>query len=274
MEYKESFGAVFSPKDFRDYRGVCCVADFPDKFELEMPDVKNQGAVGSCVAHSLATVIEYYNRDQANMTDKMSVGFIYGNRENSTYKGRGMVVRDAIGSVCDCGDVQEEFFKDHYEVPRIIETFEGKKDNLYSLSYPFRFSAYFALKTENDIKACLMNHQPVVFAMRWYSDIKVIEGVMTTLLNETEQDGSHCMVIYGWNEQGWKIQNSWGTSWGDDGRAILPYNVPIQEAWGITDNIIDSEQMEIKKPFSSQIGSIIAKILNLVIRIIDSLTKK
>jgi C1A family cysteine protease len=34
---------------------------FPKEFELKLRGVKGQGSVGSCVAHSLASVIEYYN---------------------------------------------------------------------------------------------------------------------------------------------------------------------------------------------------------------------
>ena len=47
------------------------------------------------------------------------------------------------------------------------------------------------------------------------------------------------MVIYGWNKQGWKIQNSWGTSWGNQGRAILPYDTKLSEAYGVIDDIYE-----------------------------------
>ena len=56
-------GAIFSPKDVRDYQAVytAAAAEFPKEFELKMVRVKNQGFVGSCVAHSLSEVIEYFN---------------------------------------------------------------------------------------------------------------------------------------------------------------------------------------------------------------------
>ena len=68
------------------------------------------------------------------------------------------------------------------------------------------------------------------------------------------------MVIYGWNEKGWKVQNSWGRLWGDDGCCIIPYEMPIREFWAVADDII--QDMQIKKPFSSTFGKILAKILN------------
>lgn len=35
--------------------------------------------------------------------------------------------------------------------------------------------------------------------------------------------GGHAIAIVGWNEEGFIIRNSWGTSWGDGGYTILPY---------------------------------------------------
>ena len=68
------------------------------------------------------------------------------------------------------------------------------------------------------------------------------------------------MVIYGWNEEGFKFQNSWGPLWGNGGRAILPYEIKVREAWSVTDNIIEGN-LDIKKPFHSELGNVIAKIV-------------
>ena len=108
-----------------------------------------------------------------------------------------------------------------------------------------------------------MNNGPVVMAMEWFDDIKVSDGILTT--EKKRSAGGHCMVIYGWNEIGWKVQNSWGKRWGDNGCCIIPYNIPIREFWTVTDDII--EGMEIQKPFSSSFGKLIAKILNWIINL-------
>ena len=56
-------GAIFSGYDARDYKLVYTATgkEFPKEFQLETRRIKNQGAVGSCVAHSLSSIIEYYN---------------------------------------------------------------------------------------------------------------------------------------------------------------------------------------------------------------------
>lgn len=45
------------------------------------------------------------------------------------------------------------------------------------------------------------------------------------------------ITCYGWQGNYWKIQNSWGTSWGNGGTCLLDMNYPLSEAWSITDKI-------------------------------------
>ena len=261
MNYE--LGAIFSDIDVRDYQGVCCVSEdnFPEEFELPIVRIKNRGSVGSCVAHALSSVIEYFNFIQYNVKDEMSVGYIYGNRENSTHKGKGMVIRDTLDAVCKYGDTLYVNFPYNVEIPEAIEKFQNVKDDLHNDAYLNRFSSYYRLNNINDIKAALTSNNPVVFAITWYNDMKVVDGILTTEYKEAS--GGHCMVIYGWNSQGWKIQNSWGKKWGNNGTAILPFDFKIKESWAVTDSITDN--LTIKKPFSSKIGKIIAKILNVIL---------
>lgn len=259
---KHATGALFSPIDVRDYRLACVgnASEFPDEFELKMPRVKNQKQVGSCVAHSIATTIEYFNILQNNDDTKMSTNYIYGNRTNMDYDGAGMYTRKAIANTCKYGDVTEDIFPGNTEVPNVIKEFEDRKNSLYDIGLPHRFSSYFSVRSKNEIKTALMKNGPVVFSMPWYDDIEVKNGIIQT--NQQGEPGGHCMVIYGWNKDGWKIQNSWGTSFGNRGRAILPYDIKIKEAYGITDNIIS--ESDIKKPYSSPIGQFFAKIINYI----------
>lgn len=261
-------GAIFSQKDVRDYRIACASnVEFPIEYELEMPEVKNQGNVGSCVAHSISTVIEYFSRLQGDENGEMSVGYIYGNRTNTDHKGWGMVVRKALEATCEYGDVTKASFPYNEEVPNIISKFEASVCTLIAKGYPHRFSSYYRCRTETDIKTALMKKSPVIMAMKWYADIKVVDGVINTACG-SQYNGGHCMVIYGWNEQGWKIQNSWGAEWGNNGRAILPYNVPLSEAWGVIDEISETQTKckiaELEKANNELQDCVDSKILHIV----------
>ena len=79
------FGAKAPKKDIREFRVKTTKKAFalniPDEFELSMPAVKNQGSVGSCVAHSISTAVEYFNKLQEGTDVAFSVGYIYGNRQ-------------------------------------------------------------------------------------------------------------------------------------------------------------------------------------------------
>ena len=267
MDYIESCGAILSPLDVRDYKVACAVSaeEFPEEFELQMPEVKNQGSVGACVAHSITTTIEYFSRAQGDDHREMSVGFIYGNRSTSTHIGRGMIVRDALEAARKYGDVVKTLFPYNKEVPDIIEMFN---DNFITLSpdaYANRITSYYRIYNENEIKASLMEHGPVIFAMEWYSDIKIKNGIMNTKQETSPKNGHHCMIIYGWNKDGWLIQNSWGKYWGDNGRAIIPYNIKFNELWGIIDEYSENlKKEELNKLYTSN-----AKLEEQVLKLID-----
>lgn len=152
-------GAIFSGYDARDYKLVCSARDydFPKEFELKTVRVKNQMDVGSCVAHSLSSILEYYNNKQNGNSTEMSVGYIYGNRSTSDYGGEGMIMRDALEAVRTCGDVYKEDFcsgmTDNVEVPIVTFLYEVQKDMLHNKAYPHRISQYCRVTSVNAIKA-------------------------------------------------------------------------------------------------------------------------
>lgn len=255
-------GAIFSGYDARDYRAVytASAAEFPAEFELKTIRIKNQGAVGSCVAHSLSSIIEIYNNAQNNDPTEMSVGYLYGNRTTSEHKGAGMVMRDALEVARLFGDVPKEYFPFNEEVPLAQKLYNAVCDEYHDIGYPHRISQYFRTDSANVIKAALIAGNPVLIAMNWFQDMEVIDGILTT--EYRGYDGGHCMFIYGWSELGWKVQNSWGEDWGVNGTMIVPYEMPIEECWTLTDEVI--EGVVVKKPFKSKVGKMFAKMLNKV----------
>lgn len=257
-----TYGAIFSGTDVRDYKMVCTAKtyDFPAEFELKTCRVKDQGDVGACVAHALSSIIEYYNSVQRNDFTEMSTGYIYGNRSNSEHKDSGMVMRDALEVVRKFGDVPKKLFPHNVETPMALMLYKHKSKELYETGYPNRISEYCRINTVNAAKLALMSGSPLLMAMEWYNDMVVEDGVLKT--NYVGYGGGHCMFIYGWDERGWKVQNSWGESWGVDGRFILPYEMSIAECWAVLDDIVEGAYIE--KPFTSKAGRLFAKIINKV----------
>lgn len=257
--YTETFGALPPKKDIREYKASCSkrasAVNIPDEFELSMCAVKNQGSVGSCVAHSVAEMIEYFNKVQEGTNVVFSTGYIYGNRKNCSYTGSGMYVDKALGVVQKWGDVSNSLFNYNIEVPDAITKFEEKAFDLAPEAYEHRITEYFSLTTDEARKLNLMQNGPIVFSIPWYKGYKVdSDGVLRHTSEEVS--GHHAMVIYGWNKKGWKFQNSWGTGFGTRGRAILPYDIKFGTCYGIKDE-------NSKKAIADKIAELQKKIADL-----------
>lgn len=248
MVTEHKLGARFSKPDVRDYkmRLVCGDINLPEKYECpNMPEVKNQGNVCSCVAHALAVIVEWHSRRQGDSSEEMSTAFIYGNRLNSLDKDQGMFTRDAIDAVTKCGTCEKRYMPKNLEVPAAIKYFEENYFDLCDKAYKYRFTEYARVDKTDEVKTALIKYGPMAIAMNWYSDITWSgqEMIMQTTQKRKNLTGGHCMVLYGYNNIGWLVQNSWGSDWGtNNGRCIIPYNVSIREAYQIVDDYSEAQQ--------------------------------
>lgn len=253
-------GAILSKKDVRDYKAICAAnaEEFPEEFQLEICPIKNQGAVNSCVAHALAAVIEYYNKAQTGEFVEMSTAYIYGNRTDHNYIGKGMSIRDALKSVSRYGTPPAELCKGNYEVPKAQEVFNECAIRLYPDAYKNHITGYYLAHGEDEKKAALLKGCPIVISVnmaKFELSYKktVINGaqVYHSYLQTKDVEGNsyHCMYIYGWNKDGWLVANSWSTVWGTDGKTILPYNAPIEESWAVEDVYCEQTQAELQSKF-------------------------
>lgn len=239
----ETFGAPLSPNDARDYRAKVAKdaeKDYPEEFDLFEGmniEVKNQHSVNSCVAHALATAIEYFHEKQKKEHADMSTGYIYGNREYTTWGGEGLYVRDALKTVSKCGDA---FFADmsfNLEIPDAVDQYNSRNATIDEIAYHNRISAYYKLSDTDSIKEQLMRVGPVIFAVDWHP-YTIDKWHMIHWKEGSKSTGGHCMVIRGWNKDGWLVQNSWGTFWGNKGTCIFPYSMKLREVWGVSDDIV------------------------------------
>lgn len=271
------YGALPPKKDIREYKAkqtaYAQLIDIPEEFELEMPMVKNQKDVSSCVAFAISTVIEYYNKLQEETTIPFSTGYIYGNRQNSFNKGQGMYVDDAINAVVKWGDVPNSKFDYNIEVPEAITKFEEKAFDLAPEAYPHRFSSFFRLDTDEARKLNLLQNGPIVFSIPWFADYYVEANTYIMRHEDTRIAGHHAMVIYGWNKDGWKIQNSWGLYFGNKGRAILPYGTEFATCFGIKDDISERIHNEQLKKLEDQITQLSLEISGNQTKIADLTAK-
>lgn len=265
----EIYGAKYKLPDIRDYRLATLQTEYPFEFELPMQYVHDQMTISSCVAHALASVSEYYNAKQHGLETRMSPGYIYGNREETEYQGYGMYVRDAVAKMCEDGTVPMFRFPFDREVPEIVKLVQKHKPKLDKEARQYRFSEYIATKNEKEIKTALMAGIPVIASLSWYSS-PLIDDFDIIHFDHSKAPYLHCVIIYGWDANGWKIQNSWGKKWGNEGCAVCPYSEPLAEAFAVIDTHVDT--LEIRRPFQAKtpLGKYIYTLLNRIVQFCET----
>lgn len=254
---EQQTGCLISPKDLRDYKinKACMSIELPESFTLEPTPIKNQGNVGSCVAHALSSMLEKYN-------EIFSTGWIYGYRPFYYHQGTGMYPREALKTLQKLGAVKEQDFSFNIEMDEAKEKVNSRLTYLKRLAQEFKIKSYVRLKNNNEIKQFLYNSKcPIPFSI-YVDGLKVNNEIIETP-KSYENLSSHMMLIIGWNKDGFIIQNSWGINWGNNGIAILPYEYEIKEAWGV--NLYNSQEEYIEKPKFYFIRKIIEKIKSVLV---------
>lgn len=202
----------------------------------------------------------------------MSTGFIYGNRRNTWYKGEGMYVSKALDALRHYGTTKASDWNNNDEVPDAVNKFEEDYDKYASLAYQNRITGYFRLYDVASIKATLYQGNPVVFSLTCREDMKIQDGVW--IINEKSKAcGGHCMYIYGWCKQGWKVGNSWGTYWGNNGNIIIPYETKLNDIYGVQDTFDSTKINADIKYYEKQLEGLREEYLQIYIQYGPELSK-
>lgn len=256
---ERKMGALRSEVDIRDYKfkqAKFMAAVYPETYECpNKMRVRDQGSVGSCVAYSSSSILEYH------YGETMSTNFIYGiHKKLFNSDGPGMFPREACKIIRSYGDPTYKSCPGNDEVPEAYKIAETAYYSplVMNEASRYRISSYARVSSINDIKYALMHYGPVLGAVIWFSDNKL--SPTNVLLKGTFMDGGHAIVIKGWNSEGWVCQNSWGTGYGDKGTFILPYSYGLFEAYSLIPGTPDED--DIVKP---SICNWLSKIVNAVI---------
>lgn len=229
-------GYLPSPPDDRDYtlETVCAVdlEELPEEYLVsgDIP-VLNQGANSDCVAHAIATATAYGQYKSENKFNDMSRGYIYGNRRATDYQGEGMYIRQALKNYNHDGDCLNTKFPYCGSYPKMKAKIAEKPEEYAEAASKSKLINYFRLYNEKEIKKAIMLQGAVVIGMTIYDGF----GTHVRVPNKDDKKrGGHAMCCIGWNKDGWIIQNSWGSLWGNKGKCYLPYDYPVDEWWGLT----------------------------------------
>ena len=227
------YGCEKTEKDNRDYKFKVTSSNplsYPEYYYISMPDVKDQGIVDSCVAFALSTYMEESEKDKGT---KFSTGWIYGYRPQGYNQDRGMNPRQAIKTLQKVGAVEKDDFDHNKEMPEIRDLVDKNLDRLKALASVHKIESYARIYSREDIRKCILADVPVPIVIPVRGDLERDNDCI--LLNlDKPISGYHMVIICGYDERGWLIQNSWGKDWAEDGKAILPNDYEIDSAWALS----------------------------------------
>lgn len=254
-----NYGAIPSKIDLRDYQ-IKSEGITVDEFFLEnLPEVKNQLFVGSCVAHVLSSILEWFNQEEIGEHRELSTGFIYGMQGvEFSRMAEGMYLRDACKIIQKYGDCLFGTFPYNIMMPECYNLLtERLSSDLLDEAKVGRIQSYARCQTDDDIKHALIHYGPVAVSIKWYDEYKLTDNGVVEF--DTSSDfGNHAVMIYGFNRDGWLCQNSWGRIWGNGGRFVLPFSYGFNEAWSFVDEIND----DIYRPKRGRALDVLYKVIN------------
>lgn len=266
-----NFGAIPSPKDVRDYKlktAAMVIKPLPKTFQLKPTKIKNQGHQPTCVAHVLASLVEFYNLRDTTHNYIFSTDFIYGCRRDTDYRGDGMYLRDGLKVLQKYGDVWYTQLPGNSNVITAMKKVEKNFDKLVPLAEPNRISTYYKIQNLNELKYALINGGPVPAVMRWFEGVDVKSDGLYTYTSKQVRD-YHAVLVLGWTKTNLIVQNSWSGSWGDHGLFYVPIDKieeVFYEFYGVTDDI-----NSVVRP--NQITIKLSPLINLILGLVNKLFK-
>lgn len=229
------FGWKHSLPDFRDRvlpmrDALKAPAPLPPKVDLRRhaSRVSDQGALGSCVGHAVAGMLEYEVRANAGPRKlyQFSELFIYLQArivENTVNEDAGCEIRDAVKACSKVGAAQEKFW------PYVIDKFDQPAPaNAYADAAKHKVVEYRKVpQTVDDICAALAGGHPVVFGVMVYENFESDEVAKTGIvpMPSGRDLGGHALLMVGYDrpKQRFLVRNSWSSKWGQAGHCWMPF---------------------------------------------------
>lgn len=215
---KYKFDVTPSVEDKRDflvgsiYSSPIVLPDTID-FRPDLPEVRDQGAQGSCSAQTAACMKEWQEYIDVEFKEHMSPQFIYNQRENTDY---GMTPRDTMKILSNIGIVPEKDYP--YGTKAKISEALILKAKSYTIV------GYARIYTLNELKKALVGNGPCYIAFPVYS----FEPQFWKQDPSTDSYyGGHAVSVVGYTKDSFIIRNSWGIDWADKGYTYYPF-----EQWG------------------------------------------
>lgn len=228
---KDNFvsGWLKQPDDSRDLRfAVSAPVKLPSEVNLSigMGPILDQGKLGSCTANAIATAI-FHARSKRDKIFQASRLFIYYNERamiGTVNEDSGAYIRDGFKSIAKQGAPYEKQWP--YDIARFREKPPAE---VYTAALENQAIKYYAVRpTVEAVKEALAAGYSVVFGFLVFeSFFKITKKKPRQPMPKAGEQvmGGHAVIVAGYNNRrrAFKVQNSWGYNWGQNGTYWMPY---------------------------------------------------
>jgi C1A family cysteine protease len=235
MPYKvQRYGWIPDLPDNRDHlysAPFAVLGPLPPRVDLtsSCPPVYDQGQLGSCTANAIGAAVQF-DQLKEKLADVFTPArlFIYYNErviEGTVNSDSGAQIRDGIKSVAKQGSCPETLW------PYDIAKFADKPSApCYQAAAKHLVVSYQRLaQNVNQMKGCLAAGYPFVFGFSVYESFEsqaVAQTGDAPMPAHGEQLlGGHAVMAVGYDDatQRFRVRNSWGPGWGQQGYFTMPY---------------------------------------------------
>lgn len=233
-----SYGWLPPPEAHRGQRSRATVGELltlPRSVELaHVPAVTDQGPLGSCTGHAVACAVGarlLAQRVGAWLPSPLDLYLGARAREGTVERDSGALLADVLGHAEHEGLAPDALWP-HAE--RGAE-FRGPAPSPLASARPrTRLITHEPLDWDvGTLRWELACGYPVVLGLRTFGAFERVGGDGAIPMPEGPAVGGHAMCAVGYDDgrRALRVQNSWGTSWGAEGRAWLPYAYALNPFW-------------------------------------------
>jgi C1A family cysteine protease len=203
----------------------------PDILDMapQCSPMEDQETLGACTGNAIAGLMEYLENIEGQEPVRLSRLYVYFNermQEGTINSDAGADIHDGIYAIATWGMCDERIWP--YDITKF--RIEPSADAYIDGATRRAIDYHMVEQTEDALLHCLASKRPVVFGIVVYESFESDEvaktGIVPMPAPHEKSLGGHAVLIVGYNRttRMFKVRNSWGSSWGQQGYFELPFD--------------------------------------------------